>query len=133
MNKTRIHTTEISVLRNQYDSDGVLKNDNFQKFLHEGRIQALRVFDSELKTSDSESVEPMILWSEPEYQDEIRYPESMLIHTEFEPLSGPRYRIYQKLIRKSDGKILCFCNSFCILFDSSKKKPWKNASPLLAG
>ncbi|PKA03215.1 hypothetical protein CH375_18335 [Leptospira ellisii] len=68
-----------------------------------------------------------------EYQDEIRYPDSMQIHTEFEPLSGPRYRIYQKLIRKSDGKILCRCNSFCILFDSSKKKPWKNASSLLVG
>lgn len=76
----------------------------------------------------------MVLWSESDPKSEAVYqPDSILVHTEFENLASSRFKVFQKLIRKSDHKVICESNSFCILFDPSGTRLWKDPEPLFIG
>nr|OCA00346.1 Thioesterase [Leptospira interrogans serovar Copenhageni/Icterohaemorrhagiae] len=115
-------TYEIPVLWSQCDPNGHLNVGNFQVFLHEGRMVALEEAGFSYEKMREENIGPMILRSETDYKAEIRYPEAVIVITSFGELKGSRCKIFQKLIRKSDGKIACESVSDCILFDFSKKK-----------
>ncbi|EMO65479.1 acyl-CoA thioester hydrolase, YbgC/YbaW family [Leptospira kirschneri str. 200803703] len=124
-------TYEIPVLWSQCDPNGHLNVGNFQVFLHEGRMVALEEAGYSYEKMREENIGPMILRSETDYKAEIRYPEGVIVVTSFGELKGSRCKIFQKLIRKSDGKIACESVSDCILFDFSKKRPWKYPDSLL--
>lgn len=124
---------EIPVLWSQCDPNGHLNVGNFQVYLHEGRMVALEEAGFGYEKMRADNVGPMILRSETDYKAEIRYPETISVVTTFGDLEGSRCKIYQKLIRKSDGKIACDSISSCILFDFSKKRPWKYPDGLRTG
>lgn len=63
---------------------------------------------------------------------QIHFPDSILVQTEFRTITNARYKIIQKLIRKSDSRVVCNSNSFCILFDSNRNRPWKQSVSLRA-
>ncbi|RHX83837.1 acyl-CoA thioesterase [Leptospira stimsonii] len=122
---------EIPVLWSQCDPNGHLNVGNFQVFLHEGRMVALEEAGLSYSKMKEANIGPMILRSETDYKAEIRYPETILVTTFFGELAGSRCKIFQKLIRKSDGKIACDSLSTCILFDFNKNRPWKYSEELL--
>ncbi|EQA54445.1 acyl-CoA thioester hydrolase, YbgC/YbaW family [Leptospira kmetyi serovar Malaysia str. Bejo-Iso9] len=124
---------EIPVLWSQCDPNGHLNVGNFQVFLHEGRMVALEEAGYSYTKLREENVGPMILRSETDYKAEIRYPESIQVVTTFAELDGSRVKIFQKLVRKSDGKVACDSVSSCILFDFAKKRPWKYPEDLYNG
>ncbi|AOP33104.1 thioesterase [Leptospira tipperaryensis] len=122
---------EIPVLWSQCDPNGHLNVGNFQVYLHEGRMVALEEAGLGYSKMREANIGPMILRSETDYKAEIRYPESILVTTRFGEFEGSRCKIFQKLIRKSDGKIACDSLSICIMFDFAKKRPWKYSEELL--
>ncbi|EMY77763.1 acyl-CoA thioester hydrolase, YbgC/YbaW family [Leptospira weilii serovar Ranarum str. ICFT] len=126
-------TYEIPVLWSQCDPNGHLNVGNFQVFLHEGRMVALEEAGFSYSKLREENVGPMILRSETDYKAEVRYPEAIFVVTTFGELEGSRCKIFQKLIRKSDHKIACESVASCILFDFSKKRPWKYPEALAIG
>ncbi|MBM9575856.1 acyl-CoA thioesterase [Leptospira sp. 201903070] len=128
---SREFQSEIRVLWSQCDPNGHLNVGNFQVFLHEGRMVALEEAGLSYSKMKEENIGPMILRSETDYKAEIRYPESILVTTSFGEFQGSRCKIFQKLIRKSDGKVACDSLSICILFDFAKKRPWKYPEELL--
>ncbi|TGM11889.1 acyl-CoA thioesterase [Leptospira selangorensis] len=124
---------EIPVLWSQCDPNGHLNVGNFQVFLHEGRMVALEEAGLSFSQMKSENIGPMILRGETDYKAEIRYPDTALIETQFGEISGSRCKVFQKLIRKSDGKVSCESISHCIMFDFGKKRPWKYTDKFLEG
>ncbi|PJZ52339.1 acyl-CoA thioesterase [Leptospira adleri] len=122
---------EIPVLWSQCDPNGHLNVGNFQVYLHEGRMVALEEAGLGYSKMREANIGPMILRSETDYKAEIRYPESIFITTRFGEFDGSRCKIFQKLIRKSDGKVACDSISICIMFDFGKKRPWKYSEELL--
>ncbi|XDD49622.1 acyl-CoA thioesterase [Leptospira sp. WS92.C1] len=131
--RSKEFTFEIPVLWSQCDPNGHLNVGNFQVYLHEGRMVALEEAGLGYSKMKEENIGPMILRSETDYKAEIRYPESILVTTSFGDLQGSRCKIFQKLVRKSDGKVACDSISTCILFDFTKKRPWKYSEALLRG
>ncbi|EMY79653.1 thioesterase-like family protein [Leptospira weilii serovar Ranarum str. ICFT] len=129
---TKIHLFEISIADHHCDGSGSLNLENAQSFLDEARTKALREIELNSASSDLAHIEPIVLWSESDYRDRIHFPDSILVQTEFRTITNARYRIIQKLIRKSDRKVVCNSNSFCILFDSNRKRPWKQSVSLRA-
>ncbi|AVQ13420.1 Thioesterase-like family protein [Leptospira santarosai] len=129
---TKIHHFEISIASHHCDEDGTLNIENAQSFLNEARKRALKEIELNPLNSDLTHIEPIVLWSENDYKDEIHFPDSILVQTEFRTITNARYRIIQKLIRKSDRRVVCHSNSFCILFDSNRKRPWKQSVSLQA-
>ncbi|WP_061219066.1 acyl-CoA thioesterase [Leptospira weilii] len=129
---TKIHYFEISIGSHHCDDDGKLNIDNAQSFLNEARKKALKEVELNSPNSDLTHIEPIVLWSESDYRDQIHFPDSILVQTEFRTITNARYKIIQKLIRKSDRRVVCHSNSFCILFDSNRKKPWKQSVSLQA-
>ncbi|MFB5651969.1 acyl-CoA thioesterase [Leptospira wolffii] len=116
---------ELPVLWSQCDPNGHLNVGNFQVFLHEGRMTALEEAGYGYERMREEGIGPMILRSETDYKVEIRYPETVIVLTQYGDFQGARCKAFQKMIRKSDGKVACESVSSCILFDFRKKRPWK--------
>ncbi len=122
---------EIPVLWSQCDPNGHLNVGNFQVFLHEGRMAALDEAGLSYAKMKEENIGPMILRSETDFKSEIRYPDSVLVITKYGDFQGARCKAYQQLIKRSDNKIACESISTCIMFDFSKKRPWKFSDEFL--
>ncbi|EMI71931.1 acyl-CoA thioesterase [Leptospira noguchii] len=129
---TKIHYFEISIENHHCDENKNLNLENVQLFLNEARKQALREIELNSQNLDLTHIEPIVLWSESDYRGQIYFPDSILVQTEFKTITNARYRIIQKLIRKSDYRVVCNSNSFCILFDSNRNRPWKQSVSLRA-
>ncbi|PJZ42572.1 thioesterase [Leptospira kmetyi] len=125
---TKIYNYEISIASHQCDKDGSLMIENAQTVLNEARNHALQEVQLDSSNSNLSRIEPIVLWSESDYRGKIKFPDSLLVQTEFRTISSARYRILQRLIRKSDRKVICNSNSFCILFDYDRKRPWKQSA-----
>lgn len=128
ISNTKIHNFEFSIASHQCDKDGSLFIENAQTFLNEARKQALQEVQLNSPNANPNRIEPIVLWSESDYRGKIKFPDSILVQTEFRTISNARYRILQKLIRKSDRKVICNSNSFCILFDYDRRRPWKQSA-----
>ncbi|TGM00158.1 acyl-CoA thioesterase [Leptospira barantonii] len=126
ISNTKTYNFEISIASQQCDQDGSLMIENAQFVLNEARKRALQ--EVQLESPNLNHIEPIVLWSESDYRGKIKFPDSILVQTEFRTISSARYRILQRLIRKSDRKVVCTSNSFCILFDYDRKRPWKQSS-----
>ncbi|AOP34408.1 thioesterase [Leptospira tipperaryensis] len=133
MTKTKTHQYETSFHFQAGDTNGKLTFEKVQMILNEARKEALQNIELHSFSSGANTIEPLVLWSESDFTEMPNFSDSVLIETELQNLTGPRYKILQKLIRKSDYKILCQSKSLCILFDSHKKKPWKKRESLLVG
>ncbi|MBW0434442.1 acyl-CoA thioesterase [Leptospira yasudae] len=129
---TKTHQFETSFAKQQCDANGSLNIENAQKLLNEARKEALKQAGFDSSQTSAAHIEPLVLWSESDYRGTIQFPDSILIQTEFRMITNARYRILQRLIRKSDRKVVCNSNSFCILFDSDRKRPWKQSVSLRA-
>lgn len=129
---TKIHYFEICVENYHCDEYKNLNLENVQLFLNEARKQALREIELNSQNLDLTHIEPIVLWSESDYRGQIHFPDSILVQTEFRTITNARYKIVQKLIRKSDSRVVCNSNSFCILFDSNRNRPWKQSISLRA-
>ncbi len=133
MNQIKTHQYETSLPFSQFDGDGRLTLEKVQTILNDARKEALQSIELDPFFPGSQTIEPLILWSESDFREVPYFSDSVLVQTELQNLTGPRYKISQRLLRKSDYKVICHSNSLCILFDSLKKKPWKNRVSLLAG
>ncbi|MBM9578398.1 acyl-CoA thioesterase [Leptospira sp. 201903070] len=134
MSKTKTHHQyETSFPCPKGDGDDKLTFEKVQTVLNEARKEALRNIEPDPFSFGSHSIEPLILWSESDFQEIPYNSDFVIVQTELQNLTGPRYKILQRIIRKSDYRILCQSSSLCILFDSHKKKPWKKRESLLAG
>lgn len=133
MTKTKTHEYETFLPSPQFDGNGNLTFEKIQTVLIEARNEALQKIELYPFSSGANSIEPLILWSESDFKEIPYFSDSVLIQTELQNLTGPRYKILQRLLRKADFRLLCQSNSLCILFDSHKKKPWKKSESLLAG
>ncbi|PJZ54816.1 thioesterase [Leptospira adleri] len=133
MTKTKTHEYETFLPSPQFDGNGNLTFEKLQTILNEARKEALQEIELYRFSSGANSIEPLILWSESDFKEIPYFSDSVLIQTELQNLTGPRYKISQRLLRKSDYRVICRSNSLCILFDSHKKRPWKKRESLLAG
>ncbi|MBM9502218.1 acyl-CoA thioesterase [Leptospira sp. 201903071] len=133
MTKTKTHEYETSILDSQIAGYEKLTFEKVQMILNEARKEALQNIELHSFSSGVSTIQPLVLWSESNFTEIPSFSDSVLVQTELQKLTGPRYKILQRMIRKSDYKILCQSSSLCILFDSHKKKPWKKRESLLAG
>ncbi|EKQ98332.1 hypothetical protein LEP1GSC137_1849 [Leptospira borgpetersenii str. Noumea 25] len=66
--------------------------------MNEARKKALKEVELNSPNSDLTHIEPIVLWSESDYRDQILFPDSILVQTEFRTITNARYKILQKLI-----------------------------------
>ncbi|EMN49733.1 acyl-CoA thioester hydrolase, YbgC/YbaW family [Leptospira interrogans str. L1207] len=76
------HSTQIAIRWDELDPNGHVNNKNFQGYLDEARMRAMRDWGFSMEKLKTQSFGPVILSIQLDFKREINYPETILIESD---------------------------------------------------
>ncbi|TGK27569.1 acyl-CoA thioesterase [Leptospira gomenensis] len=119
------HVTRLPIRWDELDSNGHVNNKNYQGYLDEARMRAMRDWGFSMEILRKEGFGPVILSISLEFKREISYPEEIRIESELSVSSPTRAVFIQKILRESDSLLCCKAETDWVILDLNSKRPAK--------
>ncbi|MCG6170050.1 acyl-CoA thioesterase [Leptospira sanjuanensis] len=119
------HKTQIVVRWDELDPNNHVNNKNFQGYLDEARMRAMRDWGFSMEKLRNEGFGPIILSIQLEFKREIAYPETIRIESDLFLKSPTRAVFKQRIICGSNQALSCNASTDWVILNLNSKRPAK--------
>ncbi|AKH79226.1 acyl-CoA thioesterase [Leptospira interrogans] len=119
------HSTQIAIRWDELDPNGHVNNKNFQGYLDEARMRAMRDWGFSMEKLKTQSFGPVILSIQLDFKREINYPETILIESDLFLKTATRAVFQQKIICQSNQMVSCNASTDWVILNLNSKRPAK--------
>ncbi|TGK10008.1 acyl-CoA thioesterase [Leptospira fletcheri] len=118
------HKYSLNVRWDELDSNRHVNNKNYQGYLDEARMRAMRAWGAPMEEFADKGFGPVILNLNLKFLKEISYPEEITIESDL-ILASPTRAVFEQKILLSNGKLACQASTEWTLMDLKRKRPAK--------
>ncbi|EMO39627.1 acyl-CoA thioester hydrolase, YbgC/YbaW family [Leptospira noguchii serovar Autumnalis str. ZUN142] len=119
------HSTQIAIRWDELDPNGHVNNKNFQGYLDEARMRAMRDLGFSMEKLKTQNFAPVILSIQLDFKREINYPETILIESDLFFKTATRAVFQQKIICQSNQTVSCNASTDWVILNLNSKRPAK--------
>ncbi|MCH1913891.1 acyl-CoA thioesterase [Leptospira noguchii] len=119
------HSTQITIRWDELDPNGHVNNKNFQGYLDEARMRAMRDWGFSMEKLKIQNFGPVILSIQLDFKREINYPETILIESDLFLKTATRAVFQQKIICQSNQTVSCNASTDWVILNLNSKRPAK--------
>ncbi|MBM9500612.1 acyl-CoA thioesterase [Leptospira sp. 201903071] len=119
------HSTEITIRWDELDPNQHVNNKNFQGYLDEARMRAMRDWGFSMENLREQGFGPVILSVFLEFKREVSYPEVIRIESDLYLRSPTRALFEQKIFTRSHQVLSCKSSTDWVILDLNSKRPLK--------
>lgn len=119
------HSTQIVIRWDELDPNGHVNNKNFQGYLDEARMRAMRDWGFSMEKLKTQNFGPVILSIQLDFKKEINYPETILIESDLFLKTATRAVFQQKIICQSNQMVSCNASTDWVILNLNSKRPAK--------
>lgn len=119
------HSTQIGVRWDELDPNNHVNNKNFQGYLDEARMRAMRDWGFSMETLKAEGFGPVILSIGLEFKREISYPDTITIESDLFLKSPTRAVFEQRILCQNDQILSCKASTDWVILNLTSKRPAK--------
>ncbi|GBF38059.1 acyl-CoA thioesterase [Leptospira johnsonii] len=118
------HKHSLNVRWDELDANRHVNNKNYQGYLDEARMRAMRDWGAPMEEFADKGFGPVILNLNLKFVKEISYPEEITIESDL-VLTSPTRAVFEQKILLSNGKVACQASTEWTLLDLNRKRPAK--------
>ncbi|TGM03765.1 acyl-CoA thioesterase [Leptospira barantonii] len=118
------HLTQIGVRWDELDPNNHVNNKNFQGYLDEARMRAMRDWGFSMETLKEQGFGPVILSIGLEFKKEIGYPETITIESDLF-LKSPTRAVFTQKILCQNETLSCNASTDWVILNLNSKRPAK--------
>ncbi|EMJ96680.1 acyl-CoA thioesterase [Leptospira alstonii] len=119
------HSTQIVVRWDELDPNNHVNNKNFQGYLDEARMRAMRDWGFSMEKLKAQDFGPVILSIHLEFKREINYPETITIESDLFLKTPTRAVFEQRIICGSNQTLSCNASTDWVILNLNSKRPAK--------
>ncbi len=115
--------TQIEIRWDELDPNQHVNNKNFQGYLDETRMRAMRNWGFSMENLRAQCFGPIILSVRMDIKREISYPENVLIESDLFLKSSTRTFFEQRIITLSNQSLSCKASTDWVILNLNSKRP----------
>ncbi|AOP36429.1 acyl-CoA thioester hydrolase [Leptospira tipperaryensis] len=119
------HSTQITIRWDELDPNQHVNNKNFQGYLDEARMRAMRDWGFSMENLRERGFGPVILSVHLDFKREVSYPEEILIESDLFLKSLTRAVFEQRIISQSNQALSCKASTDWVILNLNSKRPSK--------
>ncbi|TGM58618.1 acyl-CoA thioesterase [Leptospira adleri] len=117
------HSTQISIRWDELDPNQHVNNKNFQGYLDEARMRAMRDWGFSMESLREQGFGPVILSVHLDFKREVSYPEIVQIESDLFLKSPTRAVFEQRIISQSNQVLSCKASTDWVILNLNSKRP----------
>ncbi|AXR62624.1 acyl-CoA thioesterase [Leptospira mayottensis] len=119
------HSTQITIRWDELDPNQHVNNKNFQGYLDEARMRAMRDWGFSMEKLKTQGFVPVILSIHLDFKREINYPETITVESDLFIKTPIRAVFVQRIICQSSQTLSCNASTDWVILNSNSKRPLK--------